>query len=196
MFYWLTSPFPEEVGDWYHQGWVYENDLLRAHHRLIYDQTTGLSTNPGLAPHDQFSNLCSPEAGDVFLEQGLRNVREHPLKFAANWCANVSRLFFDVPVTVRRTPFWNVYTMSHLWLLPVAGVLFWKARRARVPFPRRAWPAAAFTILAFGGYSLVSSTARYLIPIASVWLVLGSIWAGEIIASQARPQRRARPERG
>src|SRR5262249_14615569 len=28
-FYWLTSPYEEEVGDWYHDGWVDKNPLLR-----------------------------------------------------------------------------------------------------------------------------------------------------------------------
>jgi hypothetical protein len=192
MFYWLTSPFPEEYGDWYHQGWVYNNELLRAHHKLIHDRTTGLGASPGLPILDQLFNITSPEAGDEFMEHGLRNVREHPLKFFLNWCANVSRLFFDVPVSVRGTPFWNVYTKSHIWLLPAAALLFWKAWRARVPFPRRAWPLVAFTILSFGIYSFVSSTARYLIPIAAIWLLLGAFWAGEIIASKARPRGRRR----
>jgi hypothetical protein len=180
MFYWLTSPFPEEHGDWYHQGWVYRNDLLRAHHQAIHDRTTGLGENPNLPILEQLLNISSPESGDVFMEQGLRNVREHPFKFLRNWCANVSRLFFDVPVTVRGTPLWNVYTKSHVWLVPGAALLLWYSRRARVPFPRHVWPVGAFTVVSFGVYSLVSSTARYLIPIAPVWVVLGALWAGDI----------------
>lgn len=185
-FYWLTSPFPEEYGDWYHQGWVYQNDLLRAHHKEIHDRTTGLGENPHLPLLEQLLNISSPESGDVFLEQGLRNVRERPLKFLANWCANVSRFFFDVPVTVRGTRFWNVYTKSHLWLIPGALVLFWRARRARVAFPRHAWPVAAFTFLSFAVYSLVSTASRYLVPIAPVWLILGALWAGDVAEFSAR----------
>lgn len=195
MFYWLTSPFPEEYGDWYHQGWVYSNDLLRSHHKLIHDRTTGLGSSPGLPVLEQLFNISSPESGDDFMAEGLRNVREHPLKFAFNWCANVSRLFFDVPVTVRGTPFWNVFTKSHLWLVLGGGLLFWKARRARVPFPPQAWPLALFTLLSFGVYSFVSSTARYLIPIAAIWLLLGALWASELIATATPPRRRSRRAR-
>ncbi len=191
MFYWLTSPFPEEYGDWYHQGWVYQNELLRSHHQLIHDRTTGLGANPKLPLLDQLFNISSPESGDDFMTQGLKNVREHPLKFAYNWCANVSRLFFDVPVTVRGTPFWNVYTKSHLWLLPAAALLFQKARRTRTPFPSGAWPLALFTLLSFAVYSFVSSTARYLIPIATIWVLLGALWASQTITpTRARRRRR------
>jgi hypothetical protein len=192
-FYWLTSPFPEESGDWYHQGWVYKNDLLRAHHKAIFDRTTGLGENPNLPIREQLLNISSPESGDVFMEQGLRNVREHPLKFVANWCANLSRLFFDVPVTVRGTPFWNVYTKSHFLLIPAAILLLWRAYRSRVPFPRGAWPVAAFTVMSFGAYSLVSSTARFLIPTAPVWVILGALWAGDIAEAPRRRRSSNRP---
>ena len=35
-FYWLSSPYPEEVGDWYHQGWVFrKSGAARAPRRAL-----------------------------------------------------------------------------------------------------------------------------------------------------------------
>jgi hypothetical protein len=102
----------------------------------------------------------------------------------------VSRFFFDVPVSVRGTEFWNVYTKSHIGLFPCAALLLWYARRAHVSFPRNAWPVAVFAFLSCAIYSLVSTAARYLVPIAPVWIILGARWAGDIVESRSRAQER------
>ncbi|HKU44179.1 MAG TPA: hypothetical protein VJR89_38725, partial [Polyangiales bacterium] len=69
-FYWLTSPYPEESGDWYHHGWVRDNAMLRAHHRAVFDEASGLRDQPNLDEKEQFFNLGRPEAADVFLREG------------------------------------------------------------------------------------------------------------------------------
>jgi hypothetical protein len=168
-FYWLTSPYSEEWGDWYHQGWVRENPVLRAHHQKIFDQTTGLAQDPTLSASEQVFNLGTPESASVFREAGLRNLREHPLKFAKNWAANLVRLFLDVPVSVRGTPFWNLYSLYNLpflaWTAFVAGF----AWRRRVAPPWRWWPIAALALLVLGAYSLSSASARHLVPLVPIW---------------------------
>ena len=83
-------------------------------------------------------NLSTPEAADAFAAVARRNVREHPLKFMKNWLYNVVRLFLDVPVSVRGTPFWNTYSQAHLLLLGFTAYVVVRARRAAL------WPAAQF----------------------------------------------------
>lgn len=184
-FYWLTSPYPDEWGDWYHQGWVYNDPTLRAHHKEIFDRTTGLADNPDLSEEEQLFNLSTPESSDVFLERGWRNVREHPTKFIRNWCANVVRLFLDVPVTVRGTPVWNPYSVSHLPLLAWTGLVVVVARLKRIP-PAEPWiPIFLFGLLTVAAYSVVSSMARFLIPIVPLWWLATCSWFGRIYARRA-----------
>src|SRR5688572_11042495 len=162
-FYWLTSPHPDEWGDWYHQGWVNDDPVLRAHHKEIIDRTSGIAENPTLSEDEQLLNMSTPEAADVYLQQGVRNVREHPLKFARNWAGNVVRLFLDVPVSVRGTPFWNRYSLSHLPLLTWTVFVVWYAWRHGVPFPQEWVSIATFGLIALGILSLTSGMSRFLI---------------------------------
>jgi hypothetical protein len=179
-FYWLSSPYPEEVGDWYHQGWVRRNPILRAHHLALFDETTGVARDPNLSVVDQLLNMSTPEAADVFGAVARRNVREHPLKFAKNWLYNVVRLFLDVPVSVRGTPFWNHYSQAHLLLLGFTVYVGVRARHAKT------WPAPAFVpLFLFAGlgvaaYSLSSATARFLFPLVPIWWLGSCCWLARL----------------
>ena len=175
-FYWLSSPYPDEWGDWYHQGWVDQNPILRAHHKAIFDQLRGLTENPDLPVSEQIFNMCTPEAGEVWLKQGLSNVRAHPLKFARNWASNLVRLFLDVPVSVRGTPFFNDYSIWHLPMLVWTGFVAVVATRRRVG-PPTAWvPPALLALFTIGGYSFGSAIARYLIPFVPMWWLGTCCW--------------------
>jgi len=185
-FYWLTSPSPDEWGDWYHQGWVNEDPRLRAHHKAIFDRTSGLAENPNLSEEEQVFNMSTPQASDIYLEQGLDNVREHPLKFARNWVGNVVRLFLDVPVSVRATPLWNLYSLSHLPLVAWTVFVVAYARRQRVRFPPAWMPMAAFGVIALATYSVTSGTARFLIPLVPLWWLATYWWLGDCRAAKAR----------
>jgi len=179
-FYWLTSPFPDELGDWYHQGWVQQNPLLWRHHHEIFERTSGLDKNPNLTVVEQLRNLSTPETGDVFAEAARKNVREHPLKFAKNWLYNVVRLFLDVPVTVRNTPWWNPYSQSSLVLLAFTGYVAVRARRARVGPPPSSYPLLVFLGLSLAAYSFSSAVARYLFTIVPIWWLGAWLWLARL----------------
>jgi len=170
-FYWLTSPFPEESGDWYHQGWVFNNPLLREHHGAIFLRTSGLDKNPDLPEIEQLLNISSPESADIFLQQALQNVREHPFKFLSNWSLNWLRLFFDVPVSVRGTPFWNDSTKANLPLLLFTAFVAVRAYQTRTRVPRHFHPIGVLVLLHLASYSLASIIARYLIPLVPIWWI-------------------------
>jgi hypothetical protein len=181
-FYWLTSPFAEEWGDWYHQGWVYEHALLRAHHKEIFDRTTGLAEDPGLSEQEQLFNLSTPEASDIYFQRAVENIRGHPLKFLENWCGNLVRFWLDVPVSVRGTPFWNSYSTAHIplfaWTVFVAASAWCRCAR----FPVLWQPLALFGVLTFGAYSCVSSMARFSIPLAPLWWLASCCWMASAVS--------------
>jgi hypothetical protein len=183
-FYWLTTPYPDEFGDWYHQGWVQRNPILRAHHLALFEATSGLAQNPNLPVQEQLLNLSTPETAEVFAQVSRRNVREHPLKFAKNWLWNLVRLFLDVPVSVRGTPFWNPYSQAHLLLLGFTAFVLRRAWRARVG-PAQAWlPVFAFALLGMAAYSLSSAVARFLYPLIPLWWLGMCSWLARITSNR------------
>ncbi len=181
-FYWLTSPYAEEWGDWYHHGWVERDPMLRAHHKAIMDQISGVARDPSVSFEEQLFNISTPEASDALMRAALRNVREHPLKFVRNWCANVPRMFLDVPTSVRGTPFWNVYTGVDLPWLGWTAFLGAFAWRRRIRPPEDWWPLGLFFSLSLAVYSLSSAVARYLIPLVPIWWIGSCSWLGTLIA--------------
>jgi hypothetical protein len=187
-FYWLSSPYPEESGDWYHQGWVARDPILRAHHKALFDEVTGLARDPGLSDREQVLNLSTPEAADRFAQAAMRNLREHPGKFAKNWCANVLRLFFDVPTSVRKTPFWNHYTLCNLPLLGFTIFVLVRARRRRVRPPPEWVPIWWFALAGLAVYSGSSIVARFLIPFVPIW------WLGMCCYLNTQSNSTSRPD--
>src|SRR5581483_9934295 len=151
-FYWLSTPFEGESGDWYHQGWVARNPTLNAHHKAIFDRATGLAEDPTLSEREQVFRLTTPEADAIFYDAARANLRARPGKFARNWIANVARLLLDVPTSVRGTPFWNAYSAGNLpmliWMLLVLAL----ALHRRVPPPAELRPVAALGLLALAAY--------------------------------------------
>ena len=136
-----------------------------------------MAQNPNLSEQDQVYNLTTPEADAIFWKAAVRNVREHPGKFGLNWLANLARLFFDVPVSVRETPFWNMSTYSHLPLLAwtiFVLVLAWR-HRALPPVEWR--PMWGFFVAAIGAYSFASIVSRFLIPLVPIWWLGLCCWA-------------------
>jgi hypothetical protein len=179
-FYWLSTPHRNEWGDWYHQGWVRSHPVLHAHHHELYERITGTRDNPNLSELEQVFNLSTPESGDILLEAALQNVRKRPFNFARNYVANFSRLFFDVPTSVRGTPFWNESTRWNLPLLAWLGCVLVYARVRRSGLPREFWPCVGFIVLTLGAYSLSSIVARYSIPLVPLLWILSWAWLGVI----------------
>jgi hypothetical protein len=188
-FYWLSSPHEGEWGDWYHQDWVERHPVLRAHHKAMIDEISGAARDPGLSPDARLFNMSTPEAGDAFLRAALRNVREHPLKFARNWCGNLVRLFLDVPTSVRERRWWNQFSKAHLPLLAWTALLGALAWRLRLRLPAEWLPLAVFLLLSIGVYSFSAASARFLIPLVPLWWLGSCCCLGAGVALQRQHTR-------
>jgi hypothetical protein len=165
---------------------VRNNPILHAHHAEIFAKTTGTDRDPNLSEMEQVFNLSTPESADIFMKAGFENIRRRPLKFVRNYVANISRLFFDVPTSVRGTPFWNESTKWNLPLLLWTVWLLAYAYYRRVPLPRALWPGVGLMILTLGAYTFASIVSRYLVPFVPLWWVTGWAWFGVIRANYAR----------
>lgn len=82
--YWMSTPFEGETGDWHN---------LRS---LSADTTTQLYRNHR-ADIRELRKLVGVEQDDAYKRMALANIRRHPVKYARNIMANISRLLFNTP---------------------------------------------------------------------------------------------------
>ncbi len=162
--YWMSSPYPQDLGDW--RGGAYEvvvSDPRLAHHREFFLE---------LAPLD-------PTEQNRRLERrAIENIRGSPGKFAKNVAANVSRMTLGFPFSGRQetlnTLFYlvpNVLILSAL----VACVLLLVARRVAFQFEGIVF--GAFAALAFALHSVLAAFPRMLMPLVPIalWFVVVTI---------------------
>ena len=79
--YWMSSPHPNDLGDWRQANQVFTDEAL-APHRPFFETLRGLPL---------------PEQNARLEREALANIVGHPLEYATNVAANVSRLLFDAP---------------------------------------------------------------------------------------------------
>ena len=159
--YWMSSPFPDELGDW-HVYSLKEHPSLETNHRAFFDSLEGLD----------------PVAKDeAFKRKALENIRQHPAKFVKNWAMNITRTLFSHPLSFLK-PSLGVfkYVFPHAFLLVLGAFFFWPTLRRH-----RLWPTELLVLLFFcgvylAGTSLLASYARFffpVVPILVIWLGYG-----------------------
>ncbi len=158
--YWMSSPFASDRGDW--------------------QQAHAVFTDPELAPHRPFfetlRDLPLPEQNARLERRALENIGQHPLKYAENVAANVSRMFFDAPYSsggLRRG--FLYFALSNTLLLAAALFSALALVRRRTSLPAPAAPFAIFALTAFSLHALVAAYPRMLMPIVPVVVWFGAI---------------------
>jgi 4-amino-4-deoxy-L-arabinose transferase-like glycosyltransferase len=158
-FYWMSSPYPGERGDW--------------------QQARAVFIDKRLAPHRPFfrSLIGRPlvDQNDLLLHAAFANIRARPARYAGNVLANVSRMWFDFPYSFREqrvaallfvVP--NAFALTSLLLS--LGLLFGRWRL----LPVEAIPFGLFALTAFTLHALLAAYPRMLFPVIPViiWLVV------------------------
>ena len=148
--YWMSTPYGEEWGDWFHPADVRQRPELSRHRPFF----------------DSIADRTPLERDAALRRQAIENIKAHPAKFAQNVVANVSRMWFSFPYS---------YTSQKLttlvYVLPDSLLLSALLLAAVVLSVRR--PAGVgdchlvlmFMGLTLGGSALVSGYARMLDPI-------------------------------
>jgi protoporphyrinogen oxidase len=160
--YWMSSPYPGDLGDWQQAHLVFSDPNLAAH-RPFFEGLRGLTL---------------AEQNAELERRALVNIRDHPVKYLENVAANVSRMLFDTPYSYSRQRLSALYFALPNALLMGAMVLAaLVAVRAHGSLPAPAAPFAIFAAVAFGLHALVSAYPRMLMPIvpALVWLAATTI---------------------
>lgn len=159
--YWMSSPYPDELGDW-HVASLLEHPSLETNHRAFFAS---------------IQDLDPVAKDDAFKRKALENIRQHPAKFVKNWAMNVTRTLFSHPLSFLK-PSLGVfkYVIPHAFLLVLGAFFAWPTIRRH-----RLWPTEMLVLLVFcgiylAGTSLLASYARFffpVVPILVLWLGYG-----------------------
>jgi hypothetical protein len=129
------------------------------------------------------------EKDRVLRQQAVKNIREHPAKFARNWVANLGRLFGEYPFSYESPKPMTYLKLAFglpLMLVSVLSLIPAYAKRRRIPFQVGALFLVGLTYV--GGSSLLSAYNRMLLPV----LPLAGFWlcfvAGDLIGAAGRPK--------
>jgi len=154
----MSTPYENELGSWFS-----EEDAKK---------------HPELAPHGEFfkkiEGLSQVQKDEAFKKQAIYNITHYPKKYFINWVANIGRLLFSYPFSLRQHNLSTYfYLLPNMFLFvtfifsiyPV--ILRWKA------IPYEIYTLFYFFLVAFGGTASVSAYDRQfrpLVPILLLWL--------------------------
>lgn len=159
--YWMSTPYPDELGDWRSTFEVYENPSLSEHRQFF----------------DEISKLPSIQKDDAFKKRAFDNIINHPMKYLKNWVANVGRLLFHYPYTYR-LPRVKIYYFANMipgmFLFVLAVLCVYPSYVGRKIIPYEIYGLISFGLIAFAGSSLVSAYNRQfqpLMPVFALWII-------------------------
>jgi 4-amino-4-deoxy-L-arabinose transferase-like glycosyltransferase len=170
--YWMSTPYKGEYGDWklglgmnaiesgnYNIPGV--DSILRAHHEKDLIQTEKYI---GLEWDDEFKKLA------------IKNITEHPLKYAQNVFYNVGRLIFHFPFS------YAVQRPKILIIFPIHGILLTLMLFSLIPtvinwrkIPTSLQFLLVLTFLYLGASVLVTTFVRMftiVVPILLFWIAV------------------------
>jgi hypothetical protein len=157
--YWMSSPHPNDYGDWHRADRVFSEDRL--------------------APHRPFfatlEHVPLAEQNERLERRALENIQAHPLKYASNVAANISRMFFNAPYSAEpQTPKAAVYAFPNALVLGAIVLSVALLARRRHDLPPETLPFALLAGSTLGLHAFVASYPRMLIPVVPIviWLCL------------------------
>jgi 4-amino-4-deoxy-L-arabinose transferase-like glycosyltransferase len=157
--YWMSSPYPDDRGDWHCASDVFSREWL-APHRPFF---TAHADDPPV------------EQGRALERQARRHIVDHPGKDLENVAANASRIVFNAPYSRRPLDLRSlVFIVPGALLVGLLALAVGRLARVRRRLPPE-WPAfALFAAAAFAVHLPISAYVRMLIPIvpALLWLIV------------------------
>jgi 4-amino-4-deoxy-L-arabinose transferase-like glycosyltransferase len=170
--YWMSSPYPADLGDWQLPSDVFVDSRL-APHRPFFRSLIGESI---------------PEQNDRLERAALDNVRDHPRKYAQNVLANVSRMWFHFPYSFRQERLKPlIFVIPNAFVLSVLLLTLGLVAARRRLLPVEAVPFAMFGLVTFGFHALLSAYPRMLFPVIPVILWFATVAISRSFRLAAKP---------
>jgi len=158
-FYWMSTPYSGEFGNWYDWSQVYAEPQLSANHHEFFDRIA------------QMDNVRRDEE---FKKQALINIREHPQKFLTNWMCNLGRLLFSYPFSYKlQSPSTFYYLIPNMFLVVLAILCVYPTIIRYHNLPFEIIILLLISLIYLGGSTLLSAYERQLrpvFPILFLWI--------------------------
>lgn len=155
--YWMSTPYDNELGDWQWTRKVIDNPQLYEKHQEFFKS---------------IENLSNLQQDDEFRKRAIENIINHPSKYLKNVLANVGRLLFNYPFSHEKQKMSTYFFMIPNMLLVVVFILcIYPAFLGRKLIPGEIYVLILFGLIALGGSSLLSAYNRQLWPIVPVFFL-------------------------
>ena len=175
LLYFMTSPYPEEKGEWFHHRHIANVPFLREHHKPLFDRLRGdpksyegtelESMMPGVG------RTCGIAADQELWRIGMNQLREHPLSYLRNWAFNVTRLFFNFPYTLYKQIDVSLIAL-HLSLVAASAWVLVQRLRRRLWLPPQLEAVGLYTLLATGIATGLGAVGRFFLPFYPLYLLI------------------------
>jgi 4-amino-4-deoxy-L-arabinose transferase-like glycosyltransferase len=148
--YWMSSPYPEDSGDW---------------HSYV-----AVATREELAPHrpffDRLNRIPHQDRARALTEKAVEQIKANPAKYLQNWMANVGRTLFNYPYDYKpqtlRTYFYIFANGVVLYFL-TRSISLIRQHRLRLSPELVLLVSSAFIV--YGGTTLVFANPRIVRPL-------------------------------
>lgn len=158
--YWMSSPYPNELGDWHSRKEVRDHPQLRRNHQEFFDQ---------------LSKLDEVQRDVEYKRRAIQNIAHNPVKYLRNWIANIGRLLFSYPYSYLPQTLLTFFRLiPNLFLIVLFLLSLYPSYVGRKVIPYEIYSLALFGGFYFGGSSLLSAYNRFfcpLVPILSLWII-------------------------
>lgn len=173
--YWMSSPHDGDLGDWQQAHLVFTDPALRPH-RAFFDSLRGLTL---------------AEQNAEIEREAIGNIFDHPVKYAENVVANVSRMLVNSPYSRTQQQTNDLfYALPNALLVGAAVLCLLVLLPRRGSLPAETTMFAVLATTAFGLHALVSAYPRMLVPIMPLlaWLTTLALVEAGVVRRDARPR--------
>jgi hypothetical protein len=177
--YWMSSPHEGEYGNWISGIGSWHKEYAKTENHMEF--------------FESLKGVRGWERDERLREHAIRNITDHPGKFARNWIANLGRLFIHYPYSYTyqtlRDLVYIVPGMALVFLIVLCAVhtvINWSKMHVGVLH------VLLVGLIYIGGSSLLSAYNRMLIP---VFPLLG-LWITYVLANLTQPGFRSLLRRG
>ena len=163
--YWMSTPYDNEYGDWQWSQKVIENPQLYNEHQEFFKRIDKLSTL---------------QQDNEFRKRAIENIVNYPSKYLKNVMANVGRLLFNYPFTHYNQKLSTYFFMiPNMFLVIIFILCIYPAFLGRKLIPYEIYGLILFGLISFGGSSLLSAYNRQFWPLVPVFM----LWISFVISN-------------
>jgi hypothetical protein len=171
--YWMSTPNENEWGSYFPNKEVRDNPEL-IHHREFLDNLAGLSQE---------------EIDNEYRKQAIDNITQHPTKYIINWVANIGRMLFSYPFSYTlQKPTTYFYIIPNMFIVVFFILSIYPAILRRKVIPYEIYALLYFSLIAFGGTSLVAADTRQFIPFVPILILWLSFIYVRVLKIEVRPK--------